>query len=676
MVSAPELDYRHNFIGVAELLAFPPSANTGLMNPVVPNTLGPVVIALSTASVIALFRLRRREEHIHIVIFLCGLAGVVFMVLPLSAPVWEGVPVLKYLMFPHRFLRLGSLALAVLCGVLTRLFVDDNRSFSPSFAAAVAAVALIVISAFPILYPPYYDRLPRNPSFADMMEFERSTGTIGTTSFGEYLPVWVEWVPSSSPLEPMYASSLPIERLEQASLPEDASIASQSYGPLSASIRLRTAHSFQAVFNWLYFPGWKAYVDGQEAPVVPTPGLGLLALTVPSGDHVVELRFGGTPIRTASETLSLCSALVLAAVCLSGIVSQRRGADLGWLVAPTGGPGENLIRLARLSGPQAAALTGAALCLCLIKVGILDRHETCFKRDFDGLHVPGTQRPLEINFGDQGTLLGYDLPPMTARPGDTLNLILYWKVRQEVPTDYSAFVHLVDEQMNIYAQRDSLHPGGYPTRLWTVDEYNRDPHDLVIPLGTPPGEYLLGVGLYDSTTMMRLPVLEEEGHQSGMYFLQQITVARAHRSPAVADLGVKHPVAASFHNGMTLLGFTAERDHLVPGDFYRLALFWQTNDRLAEDYAVAVRLLGAEGEEMLSRVSEPSAGRYPTTLWTEGEIVRDNHALWVPRGFPAGEYELQVALLAPAGPRIPATVSAPTALADGWLVLESVSAGG
>ena len=674
MISAPELDYRHNFITIADLLALPPSADTGLMNPGVPNSLGPPLIALSITSIVGLSRYQSRDERVHTAIFLCGLAGVLFMVLPLSAPVWERIPMLRYLMFPHRFLRLGSLAMAALCGAATRLFADERRFLSPAFGATLAAVALIVVCALPILYPPYYDGLSLNPTLAEMMEFERSTGTIGTTSFGEYLPIWVEWVPSGSPLEPMYDSTGPIERLEQASLPTDASIESQSYGPLAATVGLHTPQSFPAVFNALYFPGWRAYVDGQEAPLAPTRGSGLLVLEVPSGDHVVELRFGRTPIRTGCEVLSLISGSMLAALCICG-VTGRRVPGFGWLVAPAEGQEKNPPGLRHLSGAQAAALMVAAIGLSLVKVGILDRYDTCVKHDFKGLYVQGAQRALDINFGDQITLLAHDLSSSKARPGHTLDLTLYWKAQQHLSVDYSAFVHLVDEQMNIYAQRDSLHPGGYPTHLWPVDEYNQDRHQVVIPPGTPPGEYVLGVGLYDPSTMTRLPILQEEGHQPGMYFLQPITIERAERPPSAGELGIAHPLVASFDNGMSLLGFTAEREQLQPGDFYRVALFWQAESRLDERYAVALRLLGPEGEEVLSRVSEPSADRYPTSQWVEGEIVRDNHSLWVPRDFPAGEYELQLALLAPDGARVPVSATAPRIVADQWVVLSSVSAG-
>jgi hypothetical protein len=675
MITPPDLDYHSHFINLSDLLALPRTAATGLMNPEVPNNLGPVLVALSILSVFGLWRLRRTEERSHLIIALCGLAGVVFMVLPQSVGLWNTLPLLKYLVFPHRFLRLACLVMAILAGSAVRLFVDKENALSPSFAMTAASVGLIIVSALSLLYPPYYAGLSLNPTLSDMMEFERTTGTMGTTSFGEYLPVWVEWTPRTSPLEPMYASSSTIERLEYASLPEGAHVEKADYGPTSAIIELHAPQPFEAVFNTLYFPGWQGYVDGQKAETGATAGSGLISLWIPSGRHVVELHFEDTPVRTASKAIS---GLSIAALVLPAAMSCFRRRGSARTSPHCDGDATSLAvvgRPRRLTGQQTAALAAMGIALLMIKLGVVDRLDTPFKREFDGLHAPGVQTPLQVNVGDQITLLGYDLLSPNPHPGDTVTVTLYWKASQRLTTDYSVFVHLVDEELNIYAQRDSLNPGRYPTRLWRTGEYNKDTHEVLVPLGTPPGDYLLGVGLYDQTTMVRLPIEEEVGHQIGMYFLQPVKVARAEKQPNASELGMQHQVSLPFDNGMTLLGYTAERDTLMPGDYYRLALFWKADTQLEDRYNVVLRFLDSGGGEVLSGSSEPSAGRYPTEDWEEGEIVRDNRALWVPRGFEAGEYTMQLALRDSTGCMVPFE-SAPGTPAEGtWLELLTASTG-
>jgi hypothetical protein len=675
MITPPDLDYHNHFITLGDLLALPSTANTGLMNPGVPNSLGLVLVSLSVLSVVGLWRLPRPEERGHLIVALCGLANVLFMVTPQSVVVWDKLPLMKYLMFPHRLLSLACLLTAILCGAATRLFADTKDTLSPSFAVVVASAGMIIVSALPLLYPPYYAQLPLNPSFADMMAFERSTGTMGTTSFGEYLPVWVEWMPTTSPLEPMYVSGSAIQRLDEASLPAGVRVSSPRYTPTLATAEVYTPQAFQLVFNILYFPGWHGYVDGQRAAVGATPGLGLASLAVPSGSHVVQLRFEDTPSRTASELISALSGVALLAMVGTAVV--RRAPEMeNRSLSPSGSTPQATHGAPRAAtGAQSVILAMVAIVVLGVKMGGVDRLDTPFKRDFDGVHVQEAQAPLHVNFGDQITLLGYDLTSANPRPGHTATVTLYWAATQPLGTDYSAFVHLIDEQMNIYAQQDSLNPGRYPTHLWQSGEYNKDSHDVEIPPGTPPGKYLLGVGLYDPSTMMRLPVLEEAGQRIGMYFLQEVTVAEPSKPPTIEELAIEQQVTVHFDNGMTLLGSSAERDTLAPGDFYRLALFWRAEKELRDSYSVAIRLINGNGEEALSQTNEPSAGRYPTPGWEEGEIVRDNHALWIPRNFPAGDYTVQLALLDSMENMVSAPPAADTAVENGWLDLESVGTG-
>jgi hypothetical protein len=675
MVTPPDLDFHTHFISLAELLAPSPVADTGLMNPGLLNNIGPVLVSLSIFTAVSLWKFRRLDRLVHLGISIFSLAMVIFMVLPQSAFIWENLPLLKYLTYPHRFLRLGSLAVAILCGAAACIFPDNMRRFSPSFLVTAASIAMIIVSTFSLLYPPYYGDLPLNPSFVDMMEFERQTETIGTTSFGEYLPVWAEWIPPNSPLEPMYRSSGTIERLDGATLPDGTQITDAQYAPTSMIIRLDSPESFQATFNSLYFPGWQAYLDGNRTSIVPTPGQGLISVLVPAGEHSLQLRFEDMPHHTLSKLIAALSTILL--ILLSAGLALRPSwlEPVNSLLKGRKAPDNYEEGTSQMNSWQVSMLASIAVTLLALKIGFIDGHDTWFKRGFDGLHVNGVQSSLQINFGDQITLLGYDLGPFNPYPGDTLSLDLYWKARQNLATDYSAFAHLVDDEMNIYAQKDSLNPGRYPTRYWKLDEYNKDPHEIIIPPGTPPGDYVLGVGLYDSSTLMRLPIVEGEGHRDGMLTLQEVTILNSIRPPDIDALEIQKRTSVDFSNGMTLLGYSVERQYLAQGDFCRLALFWQARRHPDDNYVVNLRLLDREGETALYHSSEPSAGRYPTSQWEEGEIVRDNHSLWIRPDFPSGDYALQLVILTPKGEKVAVDAAEKTSVVEGWLELTTMQTG-
>jgi hypothetical protein len=132
--------------------------------------------------------------------------------------------------------------------------------------------------------------------------------------------------------------------------------------------------------------------------------------------------------------------------------------------------------------------------------------------------VPPIENPLTVHFGEEVSLLGYDLEADEIAPGDVLNLTLYWQVQQQMDVSYTVFVHLLDAQTRIWGQRDSVpDKGQYPTTGWLEGEVVEDEYEIPVDPSAPPGEYLVEVGLYDAAQLgyPRLPVLDEQGQIIG-----------------------------------------------------------------------------------------------------------------------------------------------------------------
>ena len=74
------------------------------------------------------------------------------------------------------------------------------------------------------------------------------------------------------------------------------------------------------VLSEVYYPAWKAYVDGRPVPVYVTDHL-LRSVPVPEGEHTVELRYESWTLR-AGITISLLTCAVL--VALAVVAGARR----------------------------------------------------------------------------------------------------------------------------------------------------------------------------------------------------------------------------------------------------------------------------------------------------------------------------------------------------------------
>ena len=108
--------------------------------------------------------------------------------------------------------------------------------------------------------------------------------------------------------------------------------------------------------------------------------------------------------------------------------------------------------------------------------------------------------PVDVAVDAFGPALG--LYGWVLRTDAGLDLRLVWAARAAVETDYTAFVHLVDETGALIAQQDRPPRGDYPTRLWLPGEYVTDAYRF----DPSPGRYTIRVGLYDQATGARLPL--------------------------------------------------------------------------------------------------------------------------------------------------------------------------
>ena len=122
------------------------------------------------------------------------------------------------------------------------------------------------------------------------------------------------------------------------------------------------------------------------------------------------------------------------------------------------------------------------------------------------------QHTVAANLGHEALLIGYGLRTQELEAGKTLRLTLYWQALAEMDRRYTVFAHLLDSDNRVVAQMDSEPlSGAHPTTEWQLGEIVRDSYGLLIAPDTPPGEYLLEVGMYYLPTLERLPVLDASG---------------------------------------------------------------------------------------------------------------------------------------------------------------------
>jgi hypothetical protein len=246
-------------------------------------------------------------------------------------------------------------------------------------------------------------------------------------------------------------------------------------------------------------------------------------------------------------------------------------------------------------------------------------------------------------------LLGYDLSlpntqyPIsnTITPGNAFTITLYWQSLADMNQDYAVFVHLLDENDLIIAQRNTFPGlGSFPTTLWRVGDAIADTYTLTLPETTyAPNSAQLEVGLFDFATGKRLRVYGPEGEtvNDNVRFEEIEVLPRS-------EAGLPNPVHFNFGNRIALVGYDMGRRKAEPGATIHLTLYWQGLADMKDDYTVFVHLL-REGDQIWAgadRQPQP-----PTSAWAKGQIVVDQYELVIAPDAPPDVYEMEVGLYLP-----------------------------
>jgi len=127
-----------------------------------------------------------------------------------------------------------------------------------------------------------------------------------------------------------------------------------------------------------------------------------------------------------------------------------------------------------------------------------------------------------IRFGDNLTLLGYE--PKVKRtylPGETIEVITYWRVEGLIPRGLTLFTHVLSDPVTLFANRDVISVN--PDRLQERDVFIQVTQ-IHLPETALPIEYFISMGAYGQSIDERLPVLQNDAPLGDRLFLYSIDV--------------------------------------------------------------------------------------------------------------------------------------------------------
>jgi mannosyltransferase len=132
----------------------------------------------------------------------------------------------------------------------------------------------------------------------------------------------------------------------------------------------------------------------------------------------------------------------------------------------------------------------------------------------------GPTQNLDARVGDGIILAGFQVDQSEAQAEDVLTVTLYWQVVQTPAERYKVFVHLLDANDRVVAQRDGEPLGDMRlTTTWRPGERLADNYGVVVGPGIEPGSYRVEMGMYRAADGTRLPIVAPTGQLAGDHLI-------------------------------------------------------------------------------------------------------------------------------------------------------------
>jgi len=603
--------YHQNFTPLSGLFTYPPlPVDSDLLNPPVSS---PVAVVTLGLALLALWRRRAaRAAHGRELTWLGLLSlAALYLVLPHSRWIWDALPLLQLTLWPWRFVGPASFMLALLAaGAL------PERA-GGRIPLLLICVALIIANGLPWFYAPR-EPLIAPESAADLARFELPPWLIGTSTTAEYLPLWVQQLPDSEAQRDALLSDPDPDRLLRARLPAGVRAEHVHNQLLRDEYRVLAEQSTTLTFRHFYFPGWRASLDGSPTHLRVTRPHGLMAVSVPAGEHTLMLSFDSTPARRWAGGFSL-AALALAIV-------------LGFRLSAARLP----VRFRLMAMGPVWLFAAVWLPLFLFST----RVENPLRRH--GL-APGNQplsmeNALGIDFGGEFWLHGYSLSASAIPADGEVQLDLYWQALRRLGLSYGFNVRLRDGDDRLWNTPEIVRPQGWRfmpgTDFWPPEKYVLDNYALRPLPGTPPGEYQLEVVAFRKDTLQPLHTAR----------LGSLHITHPDRTSFVGTW----PLALLGEEWWTLWDFQVDRAEAAPGDLIGIHAVWGGVGVVTERRNVRLSLEETDGENGAQFDFQLSPD-YPSGRWQPSEVLRDQYIFRLPAALPGGEYSWRLTLLRPDG---------------------------
>jgi len=259
-------------------------------------------------------------------------AASAFMMTELSKPVWTIFPVLKSIQFPWRFNVVLSVATAAL---LTVAISSLKARLIASINIAKMVALLLIVAWIPATVWAAWKSFPQTNPDRDSINYVKRE-IEQSRDVPEYWPRWnasmaeINWETSTNEdywdvqWERVFETLLQRVGKSEENQPAvrivegTGRVAVNARRPREIDLHVQTTTGALLIVPQFYYPCWTAHLAGEKTnlTVNPSDPDGLLSVSVPRGDHQVQLRLSQSKAELAGQLISLASVIIALSLIL------------------------------------------------------------------------------------------------------------------------------------------------------------------------------------------------------------------------------------------------------------------------------------------------------------------------------------------------------------------------
>ncbi|HEY4723747.1 MAG TPA: hypothetical protein VII92_17965, partial [Anaerolineae bacterium] len=230
-------------------------------------------------------------------------------------------------------------------------------------------------------------------------------------------------------------------------------------------------------------------------------------------------------------------------------------------------------------------------------------------------------QPINVTFDGKAELLGAEIDRTGVQPGDPIRVTLYWRALAPMDRPYVEFVHLIDRQGIIVAQRDTWPGRGmYPTVMWQPGQLFADTLSMNVPDGAyTPNDAVIQVGLYDAQDQ-RLTTVDAAGQSIDQ---NAVTLGQVAIAPHAGER--PNAMRVNFGNKVELIGYemAPQERSIFAGEAITVTLYWRNRGAFEADYSVFLNALRPSLRPSAMNTGKPIRGNFSTQTWQPGQVITD-----------------------------------------------------